>query len=229
MAFIVVQRDDRRMLFAGFPDAAITFYEGLEADNSKSYWTDHKAEYDECVKAPMEALLDELEPEFGEGKVFRPYRDVRFSGDKTPYKTHQGAFVGNDLGSGYYVEISARGLLAGGGFHAHGPDQTKRMREAIDGPAGAELERVVADLGAAGYDLIGERVATAPRGYAKDHPRIDLLRHKELMVLERFGDPAWISTRRARSKVEEVWRRITPLNDWLAAHVGASTVERARR
>lgn len=217
------------MPFTGFPDAAITFYEGLEADNSKSYWTDHKATYDECVKAPMEALLDDLGPEFGEAKLFRPYRDVRFSGDKTPYKTHQGAFVGNDLGSGYYVEVSAAGLVAGGGFRAHGTDQTKRMREAIDGPEGAELERLMDGLTRARFEILGERVATAPRGYAKDHPRIDLLRHKEFIILRRFGDPAWITTKRVRTEVAKVWRQITPLNDWLAAYVGPTTVERTRR
>lgn len=218
------------MAFAGFPEAAITFYEGLEADNSKTYWTDHKATYDECVKAPMEALLDQLGPEFGEGKLFRPYRDTRFSADKTPYKTQQGAFVGTDTGgAGWYVAVSAEGLVAGGGFHAHGADQTKRMREAIDSPAGAELERIIADLERAKFEILGDRVATTPRGYAKEHPRIDLLRFKEFMVIRRFGEPAWVSTKRAGTEVAKVWRQIAPLNDWLTAHVGPSTVERARR
>ena len=79
------------MSFEGFPDEGLVFYEGLEADNSKTYWTRHKAAYDEHVKAPLLAMLEELAPEFGTAKVFRPYRDVRFSHDKTPYKTHQGA------------------------------------------------------------------------------------------------------------------------------------------
>ncbi|TAL12327.1 MAG: DUF2461 family protein, partial [Frankiales bacterium] len=78
-------------MFEGFPEEALVFYEGLEADNTKAYWTDHKALYDRTVKAPMEALLAQLEPEFGPATFFRPYRDVRFSKDKTPYKTHAGA------------------------------------------------------------------------------------------------------------------------------------------
>ena len=209
------------MPFRGFPEAAFTFYEGLEADNSKTYWQDHKATYDEAVKAPMEALLEELGPEFGEGKLFRPYRDIRFSADKTPYKTHQGAFIGTDVGAGgYYVEVSAGGLLAGGGFHAHSADQTKRLCAAIDGPAGAEFERIIGSLSEAGHEIRGARVSTTPRGYAKDHPRLELLRHREFMVLKRFGEPAWVGTRRAGTEVEKLWRQITPLVDWVGEHVG---------
>ena len=81
------------MTFSGFPDEGLVFYEGLEADNSKSYWTEHRQAYDEHVRQPMQELADELAPEFGTPKLFRPYRDVRFSHDKTPYKTHQGAVL----------------------------------------------------------------------------------------------------------------------------------------
>lgn len=117
------------MTFTGFPDAAFEFYEGLEADNSKAYWQDHKAIYETAVKGPLTTLLAELEPEFGQAKVFRPHRDVRFSADKSPYKTQQGAFLGTDVGvAGHYLAVDANGLLAGGGFRAHGTDQTKRMR-----------------------------------------------------------------------------------------------------
>ena len=81
--------------FTGFPVAALDFYDDLEMDNTKSFWEKHKAVYDEGVKAPMVALLAGLAPEFAPdgqgGKIFRPYRDVRFAKDKTPYKTHQGA------------------------------------------------------------------------------------------------------------------------------------------
>ena len=96
--------------FAGFPVAALDFYDDLEVDNTKSYWEKHKATYAECVKAPMTALCAALAPEFGRRpKVFRPYRDVRFAKDKTPYKTHQGAFVAAGPATGWYVEVSARG------------------------------------------------------------------------------------------------------------------------
>jgi uncharacterized protein (DUF2461 family) len=77
----------------GFPEEALVFYEGLEADNTKAYWTDHKAVYERAVREPLDALLAELAPEFGTAKVFRPYRDVRFSKDKTPYKTAAAAVV----------------------------------------------------------------------------------------------------------------------------------------
>ena len=219
------------MTFTGFPDAAFEFYEGLEADNSKAYWQDHKAIYETAVKGPLTALLAELEPEFGQAKVFRPHRDVRFSADKSPYKTQQGAFLGTDVGvAGHYLAVDANGLLAGGGFRAHDTDQTKRMRAAVDSPAGAELERLVIDLRAAGFEIAGEQVATTPRGFAKDHPRIELLRHKELMALERCGAQAWVSTTRARFEVEKAWRALGPINAWFAEHVGPSSqIGRPRR
>ena len=71
------------MAFTGFPIAALDFYEDLEADNTKSFWTAHKKIYDESVRAPMEALAAELEKDYGPAKLFRPYRDVRFAKDKT--------------------------------------------------------------------------------------------------------------------------------------------------
>src|SRR6266700_3308608 len=82
------------MAFGGWPDEALTFYEGLEADNSKSYWTGHKAVYDAVVHGPMADLAEELAAELGgDPKIFRPHRDIRFSQDKTPYKTHIGAVI----------------------------------------------------------------------------------------------------------------------------------------
>ena len=82
------------MTFSGWPEEALDFYEGLEADNSKSYWTSHKAVYEQAVLRPMTELVEQLAAEFGEPKIFRPYRDIRFSADKSPYKTHIGATLG---------------------------------------------------------------------------------------------------------------------------------------
>ena len=103
------------MSFTGFPVSALDFYDDLEVENTKSFWESHRTTYDEAVRAPMVALVAALEPEFGSAKVFRPYRDVRFAKDKTPYETHQGAFVQAAPSTGWYVEVSARGTRVGAG------------------------------------------------------------------------------------------------------------------
>src|ERR1051325_11582899 len=84
-------RNLQHMAFRGWPAEALEFYEGLEADNSRTYWLAHKDVYDKQVQAPMADLLADLAAEFGVGKIFRPNRDVRFSADKSPYKTAIGA------------------------------------------------------------------------------------------------------------------------------------------
>src|ERR1044071_380352 len=122
------------MGFDGFPDEGLAFYEGLLADNSKAYWTDNKDVYERAVKQPMQALVDELGDEWGEPKLFRPYRDVRFSADKSPYKTHQGVFFSILEGVGYYVHIDADGLYVAGGFRSHSKEQTARYRAAVHAP-----------------------------------------------------------------------------------------------
>ena len=205
------------MAFAGWPIEAVEFYEGLEADNSKVYWQDNKAVYDRQVKAPMEELLAELADEFGTGKIFRPYRDVRFSADKTPYKTNCAATIGSG-----YVSFSAEGLSVGGGLYMPDPKALARYREAVDKErSGAGLATIVAALHKAGYQTMAHDVLkTAPRGYPKDHPRIDLLRHKGIAMMKTWPLGAWLGTKKAKDRVVETLRAGVPLNDWLARHVG---------
>jgi uncharacterized protein (TIGR02453 family) len=164
------------MAFSGWPEEALDFYDGLAVDNSKSYWTEHKAVYEDKILRPMTELTEELAAEFGEPKIFRPYRDVRFSNDKSPYKTHIGAVVG---GTGY-VQLSAEGLGAGAGMWEMGPDRLGRYREAVaDDKPGAELEQIIATIEEADVTVHGHGVLkSAPRGYPADHPRIALLRYK---------------------------------------------------
>jgi uncharacterized protein (TIGR02453 family) len=216
--------------FRGFPSAAIGFYEDLEVDNTKEWWSAHKQVYEEAVRGPMEALLSELEPVFGAGKVFRPYRDTRFAADKSPYKTHQGAFVAVADGLGYYVQVDADGLFAGGGFHHHASDQVARYRAAVDDDiSGSALATVVSGLQAAGMEIGGEVLKTRPRGVPEDHPRLELLRHKSLTAGRRYGSPGWLATRRTLSKVRSDWEAIRPLVDWISDHVGPTTQEPRRR
>jgi uncharacterized protein (TIGR02453 family) len=208
------------MAFRGWPAEAIEFYEGLEADNTRAYWTDHKQEYEELVKAPMLELLAELEADFGAGKIFRPYRDVRFSRDKSPYKTA----IGATLERGGYVQLSARGLAAGCGYYVMMPDQLERYRQAVaDDETGPELEGLVAELRRAGADVTArESLRTAPKGYPKDHPRIDLLRHKGLIVWREWPVAAWMGTAKAKQRVVDLLVGARPLTAWLDREVGPS-------
>ncbi|WP_345341210.1 DUF2461 domain-containing protein [Rhodococcus olei] len=208
-------------MFSGIPVAALDFYEDLEADNSKSFWTAHKTVYDESVRAPMAALMEELEPDFGRGKMFRPYRDVRFAKDKSPYKTHQGGFVETCPGAGYYVQVDARGLFVAGGWYAAAPAQLARYRDAIDTELrGGQLEKITADLAAAGFEIGGETLKTAPRGFTADHPRIDLLRHKSLTAGLLFASPEWIDSRRTLTEVRTRWDAMRPLVEWVTDVLG---------
>jgi uncharacterized protein (TIGR02453 family) len=212
--------------FEGFPEEALLFYEGLEADNTKAYWTDHKPVYDRAVKAPLEALLADLAPEFGTAKVFRPYRDVRFSKDKTPYKTHAAAVVEGD--GSLYVQLGADGLYVGGGYWHTASDQVQRLRAAVDDDlSGRRLVEVLSGL--AGWEVIGERLKRLPKPYPPDHPRADLLLHKGLAAGLRFEPAEWLHAPECGARVAQAWRQVLPLNAWLAQHVGPTRQERPAR
>jgi uncharacterized protein (TIGR02453 family) len=203
--------------FRGWPVEAIEFYEGLRADNTKTYWQTNKSVYDECVLAPMKELLAELAPEFGAGKVFRPYRDVRFSKDKTPYKTA----IGATTEQGGYVQLSADGLASGCGIYGMEPEQLAAYRAAVDDEkSGGELVAIVAAARKKGLDVMAhDTLATAPRGFAKDHPRIELLRLKGLASWQAWEIGAWLGTAKAKTRVVTFLRNSQPLHAWLTEYV----------
>ena len=156
------------MAFRGWPVAAIEFYEGLEADNSRTYWHANKQTYEQIVKGPMDALLAELAPEFGAGRIFRPNRDVRFSRDKSPYKTA----IAATLEEGGYVQFSADGLSAGTGLYMPATDQLDRYRRAVaDDRSGAALVDIVADARRTGIEITAhESLKTAPAATRRTIP-----------------------------------------------------------
>ena len=212
------------MSFQGWPEAALDFFEGLELDNSKAYWTANRTVYDQAVLAPMTELIEELAPEFGDVKIFRPYRDIRFSADKSPYRTEIGATVGSA-----YIRLSAAGLAAGNGMFHLAPDQLSRFRDGVaDDVRGGQLERLISAMDEHGIALIGHEVLkSAPRGYPADHPRIGLLRHKGLAAYKEWPVEPWLATAEAKDVVADFLIASRPLNDWLAQHVGSP--EDARR
>jgi uncharacterized protein (TIGR02453 family) len=206
--------------FSGIPIAAFEFYDALTEDNTKAFWTAHKQDYESHVRGPLEALVAELEPEFGASALFRPYRDVRFSKDKTPYKDHQGAYVGAEDSIGWYVQVSRTGLMLAGGWYSPDSRQVQRFRDAVDSAVVVELEKALAVARKAGFTVGGDVMKTRPRGVPEDHPQLDLLRHRTLTVEHQLGTPAWVSTRAAFGRIRTQWRAVTPLVEWLVDHVG---------
>lgn len=215
--------------FGGFGPQAVAFWHDLADDNTKAFFDAHRDTYEQDIRLPLEQLLAEVAEEFGDGKVFRPNRDVRFSPDKSPYKLHAGAVIG--AGSGvagavYYLHVSGEGLLAASGYHEMSRAQVRRFYAAVDDDAaGPELEALVGAARAGGGTVGGSALKTAPRGYSSDHPRVDLLRHKGLTLSRSWPEYQWLHTREALRRVTSLWRDAADLNGWLARHVGPDREE----
>lgn len=211
------------MRFDGFGEHAVDFYEGLAADNSKAYWSDHKAVYDGQIQAPMLALLAELEPEFGTGKIFRPYRDVRFSKDKSPYKTHCGAVI-RLPGAAFYTQLGTDGLLVAGGAYQWSTDELARYRMAVDADhSGEDLRRLLAAVPTP-MQRGGDVMRSRPRGIATDHSRLDLLRHRSLYLWQSWPPDGVLHQRACLDRVRDGWRATRTLTEWLASHVAATRI-----
>jgi uncharacterized protein (TIGR02453 family) len=206
------------MSFSGWSPEAVAFFDSLGADNTKAFWTAHRDFYEASVREPMAELLDELSAEFGPGRIARPYRDIRFRADKSPYKTE----IYATLDRGGYVRFSADGLTAADGYYMMTPAQLDRYRRAVcDDSHGARLAALVERLRGAGAEVGGtQTLKTAPRGYPPGHPRIGLLRCKGLICWQRWPVAPWLSTPEARDRVAGFLRATAPLRQWLGEHVG---------
>lgn len=218
--------------FAGFGPTATDWFVRLDADNSKKFFLATKTQWDCAIRAPMEELIAETAEQFGgTTKLFRPYRDVRFSPDKRPIKTSVSGYVTRPGTLGFlYAELSAAGLYAGTGLYDPARDQLTRLRAAIDDDRrGGELETIVAALARVQIEVGGESLATAPKGYPRDHPRIALLRMKYIVAGARLAPGPGLHDRRALDHAFTVWRKAEPLVAWLDAHVGPSEIAAEER
>ena len=221
--------------FEGFGPDVPEWFRGLEADNSREYFTARREFFEQSIRGQMEALLTELSEKFGgEVKMFRQNRDIRFSPDKSPYKINTyGVIHGSEIAAhGLYASISAQGLVAGSGYHVMARDQLERYREAIaDDAHGPELSNLISGVHKAGLEVWGEGLATAPRGYPKDHERIELLRRKSLSLGATLDADRGISRADGLKFVTKTWRAAAPVTSWLDERVGASAlpVQRAGR
>lgn len=219
--------------FTGFDDPK--FFRALAKNQSREWFAKHKAEYQAGFAEPMRLLLDELakkldasypDLELASPKVFRIHRDVRFSKDKSPYKTHIAGVVPVRLGAGkvtetaaaLYLHVGATERVAGGGlYHFDGSQLAKFRAAVVDDARGKQLAKLVKGLEKKGAGIhAAESLKSTPRGIDPDHPRAELLKRKGLVAM--FEDiPA--SSLANRTLVEWLVGRgklVAPLVRWIA-------------
>jgi len=207
--------------FVGFPRETFAFFARLAKNNKREWFQPRKEEYERTCQAPLRALATALDPPLGSSTLTRIYRDIRFSKDKSPYHTHVSTMV-----RGNFLSLSAKGLYVGTGLYMPQPAALQKMREAIDDErSGAALARLVTSLRSKGYTVAShEVVVSAPRGYSTDHPRLELLRMKDIHA-GRTLKPSELSSGDAVAKTQRVFRDIAPLREWLLRHVGRASCE----
>ena len=213
--------------FTGFPRSAFTWFAGLEEDNSKAYFERTRSLWQTEVRDQLEALLEELADDLGgRVKLFRQNRDLRFSADKSPYKTATYGLIIDRPSSraGLYAQLTAAGLFAGTGYHTFARDQLERYREKAAGRAGGNLATILGELSDDGFMLIGEELKTVPRGFDRDHRNAAVLRRKAVAAGRRIAPKGrgGIGRERALEHVSGTWKRLEPMNRWLDRNVGPS-------
>jgi uncharacterized protein (TIGR02453 family) len=203
--------------FEGFSPDATTFLAGLAANNNRDWFQTHREAYEQTVREPMKALVAEFAPRFGPARISRINRDNRFFKDRPPYKTHIDAGVG-----GYYLSLSAHGFYVGTGFYMPESSVLEKFRAAIDRNAsGKELVAIIAGLRRKGYRVdTHERLASAPRGYAKDHPRLDLLQMKDIHAGLLMPPGPALSSRKLFDRITKTMTDLKPFRAWLKRYVG---------
>ncbi|WP_116125928.1 DUF2461 domain-containing protein [Lewinella sp. IMCC34183] len=204
------------------------FLRDLAAHNDRDWFNDNKDRYT-AARANVADFADELltrlrrtdviSTEDGKRALFRIYRDVRFSKNKLPYKTNiAGSFTRDGLArrGGYYFTLSPERNSVGGGFYGIERDDLKRIREELGADAGAMREILGAkEFGRLYGNLRGEQLKTAPQGYPRDHPDIDLLRYKQFYATREFTeaevlDPSFID------RAEETLLGLRPFFDYFS-------------
>ena len=206
---------------AGLDADAFAFYAELADNQTREWWLANKQRYDERVKAPVERLVDALGGEFGPLKIFRPYKDVRFSADKRPYKDHLGLVTADDSAATYYLQLSQTGIMLAGGLYQPAREQLARFREIVDdNRLVGDLEATLEEVGESGFAIMTtDALATAPRGFRVDHPKIELLRLKRLAIAAEHAPADWMTGPELVDRVRAGWRTVRVWNDWIAENL----------
>lgn len=225
------------MTFSGVPDETVVFLRSLAAHNDREWFQAHRGDYEAFWLEPAMELVEAIggklrrfapdvmvEPRVN-GSIFRINRDVRFSKDKRPYKTHLDLWfaeskTGEKRAPGYWFRLTPDGVSLGAGYHHFEPEILDRYRHAVVDPTrGAALAKAVAAVRKAGYDVGSERYKRVPRGFDPEHPRADLLRHDGLIA---WGELPVEDARSPKFPGEVVahYRKLAPIQRWMADLLG---------
>ena len=204
--------------FSGFTRDAFSFWKGLERNNNRNWFQAHKEQYERTVRRPMQLLIDELAPLYGPGRLSRINKDMRFQKEK-PYKNYLATGLG-----GTYISFSKEGVWVGAGMYKPEPAALRQLREAIaSDTAGRELTKIIASMQKKGFEIdTHARLDKPPRGYDATHPRIDLLRMKDIYVGRSFGADDVASADLPRD-VMKAMTNLEPFREWLRKHVSNRT------
>lgn len=224
------------MAFTGFSDETVKFFRALNRNNNREWFHKNKHRYDEYVMAPAKEFVTTIAPFLYEispdinaeprvnAAIRRINRDIRFSPDKTPYKTYQDFkfLQGRDKeGAGFYMHCSAKGITMAGGVYRFDKTRLARYRAAVDDAAsGRALEAAVRDVRKAGYEIGGSHYKRVPRGFDPEHERADLLKHAGLYAWKDVGMPKEFQTKAFPRFCARHFKRMSPINLWAVEYVG---------
>ncbi|MFH2126394.1 MAG: DUF2461 domain-containing protein [Pseudomonadota bacterium] len=219
--------------FQGFTPQTVKFFQDLAKHNSKAWFQDRKALYDNEVLAPSRAFVSAMgtrlakiaplvnaDPKVNKS-LFRIYRDVRFSKDKSPYKTHMGLWFWEGPGprmecSGFYFQLEPPRLMVAVGMYCMPKFLLAPYRQAVaDAKLGAELERAVKKVRGAGYEVGGLKYKRVPRGFDPEHPRGELLKHDGLWAAFEADIPPEFYTADLPAWCLPHFKAMLPLHQWL--------------
>ncbi len=200
------------------------FLQSLEKNNNREWFTEHKKKFktaDDQVRSVFTAISEKMKKhdEIEKLKFFRIYRDVRFSNDKTPYKLNFSASMsraGAKLRGGYYVHIQPKDSFIAAGFWEPNPKDLLRIRKECEQDATA-LRKIIAnkEFKAIWGDLVGDEVKTAPKGFEKGHPNIDMIRKKQYIFVKKFSDKA-VMAADFGEQVNTAFKAIRPFFDFMS-------------
>lgn len=219
--------------FQGFTPQTVKFFNELRQHNNRAWFQERKPLYDREVLAPSRAFVAAMgerlqkiaplvsaEPKVNQS-LFRIYRDVRFSQDKSPYKTHLGVWFWEGPGprmecSGFYFHLDPPKVMLAVGMHCLPKFLLPPFRQAVaDDNLGARLERAVAKVRRAGYEVGGLKYKRVPRGFDPEHPRQELLRYDSLWAAWEVDIPPELYTAELPAWCLPHFKAMLPLHQWL--------------